>query len=302
MDIVTVGLKGVLLPAVVSGIIFLLLRPLLKSTVLKSTAAAIALAAGFIAGYLGVQTYTYPPVSFTQWLPHVAVATFLLALVELIWANKTKLSWLKWIVRLGLFCLFLWRLFLNRLTHPSERVRWSTSEAFINFLVPILVIFAFWLILDLLLKRQERLAAEGIINRKHAILPTVLVLLTTFSAIAIVLSASGIIAQLLGVFTAALGAVMVLCWFNPVHRMTTVVSPVVAVMVGSMVWLGGYFFASLPWYSGLLLLIVAPATLLIPLSKDMKLIPETITRIVIALVPLGAATALAYAASLSRYS
>lgn len=297
MDIVTVGLKGVLLPAVVSGIIFLVLRPFLKST-----AAAIALTAGFIAGFLGVQNYTYPPVSFTQWLPHVAAAALLLALTELLWATRSNLNWLKWLIRLGLFCLFLWRLFLNRLTHPSERVRWSTNEAFINFLVPVLVIFVFWFILDLLLKREERLAAEGLVSRKHAILPTVLVLVTTFSAISIVLSASGIIAQLLGVFTAALGAVMVLCWFNPVHRISSIASPVIAVLVGSIVWLGGYFFAALPWYSGLLLLIVAPATLLIPLSKDMKLIPEAVTRIIIALIPLGAATALAYVASLSRYS
>ncbi len=297
MDITTVVLKGVLLPAVVSGVLFLVLRPFFNSL-----AAAIALAAGFIAGFLGVQSYTYPPVSFTQWLPHLATGALLLALLELLWANRVNLSPLKWIVRLGLFCLFLWRLFLNRLTHPSERVRWATDEAFINFLVPILVIFAFWFILDLILKREEGLALENNISRKHAIIPTTLVLITTFSAISIVLSASGIVAQLLGVFTAALGAVMVLAWFNPVYRLTTASSPVIAIVVGSMVWLGGYFFASLPWYSGVLLLVVAPATLLIPLAKDMKLVPQAITRLVIALVPLGAATALAYFASLSRYS
>jgi len=297
MDIVTVALKGVLLPAVVSGVIFLALRPFLNSV-----AAAVALAIGFIAGFLGVQSYTYPPVSFTQWLPHVATATLLLAIVELLWANRDGLSPLKWLVRLGLFCLFLWRLFLNRLTHPSENVRWSTNEAVINFIVPILVIFVFWFILDLLLKREERLVAEGILSRKHAIIPTVLLLIAAFSAVSVVISASGIIAQLLGVFTAALGAIMVLCWFNPVHRLSTVVSPLIAVIVGSMVWIGGYFFASLPWYSGLLLLIAAPATLLIPLAKDMKLIPEAVTRIIIALLPLGAAVALAYYASLSRYS
>lgn len=297
MDITTVVLKGVLLPAVVSGIVFLVLRPFLNSV-----AAAVALAAGFIAGFLGVQSYTYPPVSFTQWLPHIASGALLLAIVELLWVNKNNLSPLKWIVRLGLFCLFLWRLFLNRLTHPSERVRWSTDEAFINFLVPILVIFAFWFILDLILKREDRLRVKDILSRKHAIIPTVLLLVTTFSAVSIVLSASGIIAQLLGVFTAALGAVMVLCWFNPVHRLSYAVTPVIAIVVGSMVWLGGYFFASLPWYSGVLLLIATPATLLIPLAKDMKLVPEAITRLVIALVPLGAATALAYFASLSRYS
>ena len=281
MDIVTVALKGVLLPAVVSGIIFLVLRPLLKST-----AAAVALAGGFIAGYLGIQTYTYPPISLTQWLPHITLVALLLGLVELLWAARANLIWLKWIVRLGLFCLFLWRLFLNRLTHPSENVRWSTNEAVINFLVPILVIFAFWLILDLILKREEGLATAGTLSRKHAIIPTVFVFITTFSAISIILSASGIIAQLLGVATAAMGAIMVLCWFNPVHRLSTVITPVIAIVVGSMVWLGGYFFASLPWYSGLLLLIVTPATLLIPLAKDMKLIPETVTRVVIALIPL----------------
>lgn len=297
MDIATVLLKGVLLPAVVSGVVFLVLRPFLKSM-----AVAIALVAGFIAGFLGVQTYTYPPVSFTQWLPHIATAALGLALIELLWAGRDNLSPLKWFVRLGLYCLFLWRLFLNRLTHPSENVRWSTNEAFINFLVPILVIFAFWFILDLILKREERLVANSQLSRKHAVIPTVFVLLATFSAISIVLSASGIIAQLLGVFTAALGAVMVLCWFNPVYRVNSILSPVIAVILGSMVWLGGYFFASLPWYSGVLLLIVAPATLLMPLSKDMKLVSEAITRIFIALIPLGAATALAYYASLARYS
>lgn len=296
MDIVTVAFKGVLLPAVVSGLIFLILRPFLKSV-----AAAIALAGGFVAGFLGVQSYTYPPVSFTQWLPHVATVALLLALVELLWANRDSLSPLKWLVRLGLMCLFLWRLFLNRLTHPSERVRWSMDEAFINFLIPILIIFAFWFILDLILKREERLVVDTQPSRRHAIIPTVLVLLTTFSAISIVLSASGIVAQLLGVFTAAMGAVMVLCWFNPQHRLGRVVSPVIAVIVGSMVWLGGYFFASLPWYSGVLLLVAAPATLLIPLTKNMNLIPEVVTRIVIALVPLGGAVALAYFASVNRY-
>ncbi|MEZ4630309.1 MAG: hypothetical protein R2880_06330 [Deinococcales bacterium] len=75
-------------------------------------------------------------------------------------------------------------------------------------------------------------------------------------------SGTGIMAQLIGVLTSAIGAVMVLSLWRG-DRLDLGLAPSLALLYGSMLWLGGYFFAELPLYSGLLFLILAPASLLL---------------------------------------
>ncbi|MEZ4630308.1 MAG: hypothetical protein R2880_06325 [Deinococcales bacterium] len=152
-------LKGVLLPALVSGFILLFLkRPL------GSIATTIAIGVGFLAGYLGIQQYVYPPKSLLQWLPHVAIAALVLGILERFYRH---IPWLVWLLRLALAELFLWQLFIQRLTHPSPRVRWSGGEAFINFFVPTLVILASFWLWDRVLKQE---AAQNY-KRLHALYP-----------------------------------------------------------------------------------------------------------------------------------
>ena len=187
--IIQQALKGVLLPAAISGIIFLFFNRWAPSQ-FKPFGTVAAVAAGFIAGYLGVQTYVYPPVSLSQWLPHVALVAAVWGVLEC----SLKIPRIAvHALRLAAFAYVLYELFETRLRHRSPRVRWSTDEAILNFLYPLLIFLVVGFIFDWLLRKNAE--AE---SREVAILPSALVLGSSLAAVSVVLSGSGIIAQIIG--------------------------------------------------------------------------------------------------------
>ena len=233
-------LRGVLLPAVTSGLVFLALR-----SFWRSGAAPVALAAGFLAGYtglVGVQSYAFPPQTVQQWLPVVAAVALVLGLLETLWRSN---PWVLWGVRLVLLELLLWRIFNPFLNHPFESRRWNLEQAFTNFALTTVVIVVAWWLLDRLLVREGE---QG--EQVRSVLPAALLVVMAGSSIGIVLAHSLVMALLTAAFTAAFGALAVLCLIVAGWRVPVSTSPLVVFLL-VLPWLSVY--SSLPVPSVLLL-------------------------------------------------
>jgi len=235
-------LRSVLLPAVTSGLIFLVLR-----SFWRSGAAPVALSAGFLAGYtglVGLQSYGFPPQTVQQLLPVVAVIALILGLLETLWRTN---PWVLWGVRLVVLELLLWRIFNPFLNHPFESRRWGLEQAFTNFALTTLVIVVTWWFLDRLFTQGQ---AENQEERLRTVLPTALLVVMAGSSLGIVLAHSLIMALLTAVITAAFGALAVLCLVVPGWRVPVSASPVVLLLL-VLPWLSIY--NTLPIASVLLL-------------------------------------------------
>ena len=294
LDIIGQILIGVLLPALVCGIIFLL------RMAFGNWISAIAITIGFLLGYFvyvfvrmepsgglwpelswNFKAYNFPPSSLKDWLPHVAVLALLLGLLENFWRKNL---WVLWGLRLVLVEVLLWRLLKSFFkVNPFFPERsWGADDAIINFGVTTLIIVVFWLLLDVLTKRYEQVK----IGREQAILPSALVIITSGSAFSIVLGHSLVGGQINGSLTAALGAVMVLSWLFKGWCLSPVTTPIIALLQG-MFWINGYYFADLPLVSVILLSLV-PVVLLIPLAK-LELWQRAALQIVLVSLPVAAA-------------
>lgn len=246
------ALLGILLPAVVSGFVFLGLK-----TLLPERAAAVAIAAGFIAGFFGVSGlggYAFPPQTVQHWLPHVAVVALALGILEPLWHNNL---FARWGVRLVLLELLLWRLFQPFINHPFPSRSWSTPETLTSFAVTTLLIAVFWLALDVLTRRQK---AEQ--RQREAVLPAAITIIAAGSAISVVLAHSLVMGQLSGVVAATLGAVTVVAWLFKGH-LGQAATPLITMLL-ALPWLS--LFTTLP-LPAVALLSLAPWLLLIPLGN-----------------------------------
>ena len=256
--ILQLGILGVLLPAVVAGISYLLL----KRITLHASSVAITL--GFLAGFIGISgssAISLTPKTIQQWLPLIAILSLSLGLLETLWRKNL---WALWGVRVVLLGTLLWRLFQPFINHPFERLRWSMLETSLNLLATTTVILIFWIALELLVARQRASGAVASgLDSGGAILVTALVIIGTGSSISVVLSHSLVMGQLTGALVAALGAVMVLMWFMRGSVLAPSVTPVITLLL-ALPWLSLY--STLPVVV-VLLLAVSPYVLLVRFEK-----------------------------------
>ena len=294
LDFIGQVLLGIFVPAIVCSSIFLLRK------IYGNGVSAIAITIGFLVGYIfyalvtmeptgnlwpkltwNFKAYHFPPTSLKDWLPHVAVFALLLGLLESLWLKNL---WIRWITRLIALELLLWQLlkgfFKVNPFFPDRH--WKVDDALINFGITTLVIAVFWLLLDILVKRYSQLEN----SREQAILPTALVIILSGSAISIILGHSLASGQLNGSFTATLGAIMLLSWLFAGWGLSSTTTPIIALLQG-MFWVGGYFFADLPYISAILLAL-ALSTLLIPLTK-LRLWQRTILQTILVSLPVALA-------------
>lgn len=255
---------GVLLPAVLAGLIALFGR-----AKLGAWAGAIGITVGFVAGYVGVQGMpAFVPRTVPELLPALAIVGLLWAYVERFWMHSSTLTWLLRLVPLGLLELFLYfRIFSGRITARFNP--WTTNDIILNLAVPAVTVALLWVFLALALPPAAKAAAtetdaaenDHALNtppkRSLAVLITVLIVLCTGVAVSLVLAGSAIVAQIVGALTAALGAVMVLAWFAPAPYISVMAAPVIALVLGNALSLGGFFAATLPWYGAILLAVTA---------------------------------------------
>ncbi len=219
----------ILLPAILSGLVFVVARQLdVRRSIDGYWGAAVALALGYIAGHIGtLGTPAYPPVEATPWLVYIAVAGLVIGGIENNWRDKT---WLTWGVRTVLLALMGWLLL-----RPLIAYTWSTVQSFGWVVGLVAYALALW-------ATVERLGKDAPPKRVGLLF----MLWGTAQSIAIVVSQSAVLAQLQGVLVSTIGAAFVLAWRFPRVRVSLVsgTSLVAALFVAHAA--DGFFYAELP--------------------------------------------------------
>lgn len=284
-------LWGVLIPATVSGIIFLALRRFLGLWV-----SAVGIALGYFLAHRAlydVREFSLT-LSLSDWLPYVALIALAWVLLEKFWWHFSLkgFAWARWLMRLLLVEMMATRFFWTKLTHRLERFRWEWYESVFYLGMTALVVLAIWFFLEQRsLQDAQNEEQDGGEGRARAIFPTALVLYFALLSGSTLFSHAGIGAQQLGILTATIGAIMVLCWFSPEFRLPVPAVGVISLM--TMLFLvNGFIVSDMPWYT-VLLFTAAPATLLVPLPA-MPLLARTATRLGLMAVPTLLATALTF--------
>jgi hypothetical protein len=198
-------------------------------------------------------------------LPALAIVGLLWAYVERFWQQSAVLTWLLRLVPLALLELFLYfRIFSGRITARFDP--WTTGDIILNLAVPAVTVALLWVFLALALPSANAASADDADandadsappKRSLAVVVTALIVLCTGIAVSLVLAGSAIVAQIVGALAASLGAIMVLAWVFPASYLTVSAAPVIALVLGGALSLGGFFAATLPWYGAVLLAVTA---------------------------------------------
>jgi len=266
-------LFGILIPAMLSGSIYLFLKP-----VLGKWRTPLALFVGFMAGFFGIGglgAYAFPPKSIQNWLPHIAIASLILGYLESFWFKNLIARWLP---RLILLELFLWQIFQPFINHPFPSRAWTSSQTATNLIATSILIVIFWWGLDYLSSQTQDE------NRANAILPTGLTMIAASSSLSVVLAHSAIMGQLSGVLTASLGAIAVVAWFRKSESLTPSATPIITMLL-VLPWLS--IFNTLP-VATVIILALSP-WFLIFLFKQKSLVQQTAFRLALVLIPVVAA-------------
>lgn len=270
-------LLTILVPAITSGILYLILR-----SFAAKIAAPIAIVIGFLAAYVAVVPGlpNFPPKEFKDYAFYLPVFGLIWGGLETIWWKNTG-SKQNIPLRLGLRALaFLGILFLVL----RNRFRaWETWEIVAWFVGIIVVLLAAWWVLERLTDSE---AASPLISSR--VLLIALVLFITGSSVTIALSGSASYGQLGGTLAASVGAVMFLSWFLKVEINTYLATALLFVMAA--LWIGGAVFAKLPVISAIVLAL-SPLTLLFVNPRNTLV--GNITRLAVLAVPIALVVAYA---------
>lgn len=278
--LIEAALYGVMVPVVVAGAILMItFRSRAPDRDRSSTgwAVALALGAGYVAGYLTLLGLPpFPPVEANQWIVLLAIVAALLALVDSF--HRTP-GWLRHGLRLLLSFAVPW-LVLG----PMREHTWSTGESLLWSAGSGLVLFGLIT------------AAETTTRQSRGVsMPLSLLTLGVGTSLVLALSGSALLGQLGGVLSAALGAVLVFAWWRPDVEMSRGPAAVVLVVLAGL-WLSGYFYAEVPAASALLLL-GAPGVvwlvLLTPLRRVEKPWKLALVRTTAMLIPVAIAVVIA---------
>ena len=239
---------GLLLPAIVSGGIFVIARslsPKAYATVRYETEQdgfrgwliAAALGVGYIVGYLGLEGLpAFPPKLGTHWL-------FYLAIIGLIVGRFWHLAMWGPIAQIAI-SIILPRLLLT----STFKHTWGTLEGIIWWVCLAVAIFSIWYLVEESFSTLPA-GASG---------PFVYFGLSGGTALILALSGSLRLAQHCGILVALLAASWILTLGLQRDRKRFVfprgASPVVTLLLIG-IWMNGYFFAEVPAVSAILLVI-----------------------------------------------
>jgi hypothetical protein len=282
------ALYTILLPAVVSGILYLVFR-----LFLPTFAAAIAVAVGYIAAHIAIQGVPrFPPSSVVHFLPFFAVGSLVWAGLESLWRSNAAA---RWSIR-ALFLLALEFLLFQRIMQN----RWEVWESVLWFSLTTLVLLFVWHWLEGLIsdvaKNETPKPAESPRVLSASFLTIALIVLTTGSSVMLGLSANASAAQLGGALASALGALMVLSWVMKVSIGRSLIALYTLVQGG--LWISGAAFASVPLLSALLM----PLAVLVLFLVSSKLtLASNLLRLALFSLPVIASAGFAFWMSLLRY-
>ncbi len=250
---------GLLLPAVVGGGIFILAKSLTskresehKQDWLSGGLVAVALSAGYIVGYIGLESLPpFPPREGVHWLCYLAI----IGLISGAFWHASR--WGRLIGQIGL-SIVIPRLLLN----SAFKYTWGQFEGVIWWMCLAVAIFIFW----------------HIVQESFTILPTggsspfVYFGLSGGTALILAVSGSLRLAQHAGILVAIFAVSWILTLVgqrseNKWQAFSLGASPVVALLLSGL-WMNGYFYEEVPAMSAMLLAI---ALFLAPVGRIEKI-------------------------------
>jgi hypothetical protein len=250
-------------PAVVSGILYLILR-----TITPKASVPLAVAIGYISGHLALQGLPkFPPSTIFHYLPYLALGTLLWTLLERFWPKNLIARWsLRTLVLLALLLYMLRRIIQNS---------WQLWETILWLAGILLVFLVVWWLLERLSQGESAL--------RPPLFLTALVMLVTGSSITLAATGSVVLSQLAGVLAASIGAIIVLSWLMNIE-VTPSLAAVFIFLQGGL-WVGGAVFSKLPVLSALILTLSPLLLLLIRPSHTLR---NTLLRLVLFAIPIVA--------------
>jgi hypothetical protein len=259
----------VVLPAIVSGGLYLLLRK-----VISNFALALAVIAGYLSGQLALQGLPkFPPSSIFHYLPYLALVAVFWLWLETLWSKNLMARWgLRALILLASYSYILRRIIQNS---------WQVWQTIVWLAGILLVLLLVWWVLEQL-SQGERPPLPP------ALFLTALVILVMGSSVAVATSGSVVLGQLGGVLAASIGAVMILSWFAKIEG-TAYLATAFIFLQGTM-WLGGTVFSKLPIISALIL---ALSLLLLLLIRTPHTFRNHVLRLVFYALPIVAVAAFA---------
>ena len=200
---------------------------------------------GYTIGYIGIQGWPqFPPSDpSTGWFVYIGLTALIFSLAESGWKNR----W--WVVIIGraIFTLSVCLIMLS----PLVRNIWSMPETIFRVVTFTVISLVFWNIIDSI----KKVLSPGLLG-------LFLTIFVAVESILILLSHSILLAQLVGLVAAAMGALTAVNWVFPRvssdSTMTGLVSVLIIVHAMSAV-----SYADMPGWSALLLAAVPAAALLI---------------------------------------
>ena len=284
---------GLLLPAVVGGGIFILAKSLTLKRKSEHTEkekngssgwlVAIALSAGYIVGYIGLEGLPpLPPREGVHWLCYLSI-------VGLLSGSFSHFPrWGRLIGQIGV-SIVIPRLLLN----SAFKYTWGQFEGIIWWVCLAVAIFIFWHIVQ----ESFNVLPSG------ASSPFVYFGLSGGTALILAVSGTLRLAQHGGILVAIFAAIWIITLAgqrsgNKWHVFPSSVSPVVALVLAG-IWMNGYFYEEVPAASAILL---AMALFLAPVGRVQKVQQlgarrSTFVRIAIIALPVVIAIGIAVARS-----
>jgi hypothetical protein len=227
----------------------------------------LAVGLGYIAGHLFITgRFSFPPADTTNWLPFFALAG---AVIGAVFATVRMPSWARLLLFVAV-CAGALRLLLK----PKFQYGWSLGQGWIWVMALALGIVLLAIILDALAGRPAPAVA----------LPFFLLLVCGATFGALMLSGSMLLGQFATVLAAAIFGTLLLTLRKV--PLGPAIAPIVSLLLGALL-ISGYFFAELPAASAVLLG-VAPALALIPISGAGTMRPFLIRTALMSLPVIGA--------------
>ncbi|HSR52086.1 MAG TPA: hypothetical protein VLV83_14740 [Acidobacteriota bacterium] len=272
---------GIVLPILAAAACTLLFRALSddEESGLRR-GAALGLGLAFAVGHWIILAWPpLPPVDSTHWLAYLALAAALLGLVE---GGPGLPAAVRWGLRLILAAGTVWLIGKPILQNSMDGAQ--AALALVGLTLGLLVL---WTEIDQLAARTPGVS-----------LPLALTVLATATSVALVLSYTASLGQLTGSLAAGLGTLAAAALLFSKLKLDRGASGVASTLLGGL-WISGYFYASLPLYS-LLLLWLSPSALWLaeagPL-RDLNPWVKAALRALLIAIPAAAAAYLAHQAN-----
>ncbi len=238
MLIIEQVLLGVLMPAVVAGVLLALAwKPWTDGT--KGVfggfwGGAVAIGVAYLAAHLGlVGLPDLVPTEALDWMPYMALLAVLVGVIE---GRTYSSKWLRWLLRAAASFATLYFV----LGFMVENY-WEGTSAFI------------WLGTLTLLTLEIISVFDRLADRyPGALVPVAMMLTAAVGALVVGLTGSARVAQLLGALAAAGGAALVVAWWHGALRVSRGAATVFTVIFAGLLAFGYMSTADVPGWSELL--------------------------------------------------